>query len=230
MDANEPRTWAGFADRSEAGTRLGDRLAAYRGKDVLVLGIPRGGVPVADAVARRLDADLDILAARKVGSAHEAEYAIGAVTANSGEYWSDEAIAETGATPAYIAFAAERERARARQQERQFREDRSAAAITGRVVVIVDDGLATGATMRAAIRSVRAERPSRIVVAVPVGARETCAALRQEADEVVCLYEPDPFYAVGLHYRSFPQVADSEVQRILRDASQRKPHTSSSLF
>jgi predicted phosphoribosyltransferase len=205
-----------YDDRTHAGRVLADRLGAYRGKDVLVLGIPRGGVPVAAEVARRLDADLDVVVARKLGAPDQPELAIGAVTANGGEFLNEEILRAIGASGEYLERARKEQIAEARRREARFRGDRPIERIEGRVVVLVDDGLATGATMRAAVRSVRKHQPARLIVAVPVGSREACDALRSEADEVVCPSIPEYFGAVGYFYRNFDPTEDAEVERILR--------------
>lgn len=206
-------------DRIEAGRVLAERLGRYRGKDVLVLGIPRGGVPVAAEVARRLDAELDVLVARKLGAPGEPELAIGAVTANGGEYVNEELVGYLGVSGAYLRRVKQEQMAEAGRRETLFRGDRLVGRIRGRVVILVDDGLATGAKMRAAVRSVRKHRPALLVVAVPVGSREACAALRGEADEVVCPRVPGFFGAVGYFYENFEPTEDSEVETILREFS-----------
>lgn len=208
-----------FRDRREAGARLSERLAAYRDAETLVLGIPRGGVVVAAEVARRLGAELDVVVARKLGAPGQPELAIGAVTADGERILNEELVSELGVSPAYLELVTTEERAEAEQRERRFRGGRAAPRMEGRVVVLVDDGLATGATMRAAVRSVRRHHPARLVVAVPVGAPEACDALRREADEVVCLLEPELLFAVGLYYQRFEQTDDEEVRRLLREAN-----------
>lgn len=205
-----------FRDRRDAGRRLAAALEAYRGQDVLVLGIPRGGVVVAAEVARALDADLDVVVARKLGSPISPELAIGAVTADGGRWLHDELIEALRATAAYVERTTAEQVAEARAREARFRAGRPGPRIEGRVVIVVDDGLATGATMRAAVRSVRRQRPARIVVAVPVGAPAACEALRREADEVVCLLEPELFFAVGGFYERFEPTEDAEVQELLQ--------------
>lgn len=204
-----------FRDRREAGAKLAERLASYRGKDVLVLGIPRGGVPVAAEVAQRLDAELDVIVARKLGSPYQAELAIGAVTANGGQFLNEDMVQELAVSKRYLEQITAREMAEAHRREERFRGGRERRRLEGRTVIVVDDGLATGATMRAAVRSVRTHRPQWLIVAVPVGSAAACAALRREANEVVCLYELEAFYAVGLYYRHFESVEDREVQRLL---------------
>lgn len=204
-----------FRDRVDAGAQLAERLERYRGRDVLVLGIPRGGVPVAAEVARHLDADLDVVVARKLGAPFQPELAIGAVTANGGRYLNEALIQDTGITDEFLEAITTEEMAEARRREDRFRGNRPAARIEGRTVIVVDDGLATGATMRAAVRSVKSHKPARVVVAVPVGPPETCAALRTEADEVIAQYAPEPFLAVGVHYQDFRPTEEHEVEQLL---------------
>jgi len=205
-----------FRDRADAGARLAERLTAYQGKHVLVLGIPRGGVPVAAEVARKLDAELDIVVARKLGAPFQPELAIGAVTANGGRYLNDVLMQESGVTDDYLEKVTAEEMAEARRREERFRGQRAAPRIQGRTVIVVDDGLATGATMRAALRSLRQRQPARLIVAIPVGPATTCADLRTEADQVIALYEPEPFLAVGLYYEDFRATAEREIERLLR--------------
>jgi len=204
-----------FRDRRDAGDALAERLAAYRGRDVLVLGIPRGGVVVAAQVARQLGADLDVVVARKLGSPISAELAIGAVTANGGRFLNEEVMRELDVSEPYLTAVTAVQMTEAREREARFRRGRGPLQVAGRTVILVDDGLATGATMRAAVRSVRQRAPARLVVAVPVGSREACAALRGEADEVVCPHEPEFFGGVGSFYREFEPTQDEEVQRLV---------------
>jgi predicted phosphoribosyltransferase len=212
-----------FTDRVDAGVRLAGALEPYRARQPVILGIPRGGVPVAAEVARRLDAELDVVVARKLGAPGAPELAIGAVTANGGRYLNEELIREIGVRPSYIEAVTAAQRAEAERREARFRDDRPAPEIAGRVVIVVDDGLATGATMRAAIRSLRQGKPALLVAAVPVGAAQSCAELRAEVDELVCLYEPEDFWAVGFYYRHFEPTEDDEVRDLLREAHARRP-------
>ncbi len=206
-----------FQDRIDAGRVLAGRLAPYRGKDVLVLGIPRGGMLVAAEVSRRLEGELDVLVARKLGAPGQPELAIGAVTANGGEFVNEELVGYLGVSSAYLQRVKQEQMAEAHRREALFRGARPVERIRDRIVILVDDGLATGATMRAAVRSVRKHGPALLVVAAPVGSREACAALRGEADEVVCPRVPEYFGAVGYFYENFEPTEDSEVETILRE-------------
>lgn len=207
-----------FQDRTDAGRRLAKALEKFHGRNAVVLGIPRGGVPVALAVARALDADLDVIVARKLGAPGQPELAIGAVTANGGRYLNDALIDEAGIDPAYVAKVIADERAEAQRREVRFRGPARPLDVKDRVVLVVDDGLATGATMRAALRSVRQQHPARLIAAVPVGARESIAALKGEADEVICPHQPEEFWAVGQFYRNFAPTEDVEVERLLKSS------------
>jgi predicted phosphoribosyltransferase len=215
MQAQQQR----FANREAAGEALTDALAYYRGADVLVLGLPRGGVPVAARVAEELDAELDVIVVRKLPSPISTELAIGAVTADGERYLNDGLISELAVSDMFLAAVTGVQRAEAKQREQQFRGNRPPPRITGRIVILVDDGLATGATMHAAVRSVRKQHPARLIVAAPVGSHEACEALAHEADEVVCLWRPEPFGAVGSYYENFAQTSDVEVQAILENSS-----------
>lgn len=204
-----------FRDRADAGRALAKGLTGYGGRDdVVVLALPRGGVPVAFEVAHALEAPLDVLVVRKLGVPGHEEFAMGAIAA--GESVLDEAIiAELGIPRAAIERVLERERSELERRERLYRDGRSPPRIAGRVAIVVDDGLATGSTMRAAARALRRLEPARIVVAVPVASVQACEALRAEADEVLCAITPEPFYAVGVWYEDFSQTSDGEVRRLL---------------
>lgn len=204
-----------FIDRRDAGRRLASRLAALREDRPVVLGLPRGGVIVAEEVARALDAPLDVIVARKVGAPFNPELAIGAVAA--GVVHLDETITAALQIPEdYITQAVEQELDEVKRRENLFRDGRPPVDVTDRTVVLVDDGLATGSTAVAAIRSLRQLGPKRIVLAVPVGAAETVEMLRPMVDELVCLSTPPYFRAVGQEYVDFSQTTDEEVRNALQ--------------
>jgi putative phosphoribosyl transferase len=213
-----PLQQGAYRDRSDAGARLAEELEIYRAEHPVVLGIPRGGVPVAAEVAHCLGADLDVIVARKLGAPGHEELAIGAVTADGERYLNREIIYVLGVDDDYLREVTARQTAEARRREERFRGARAPIELGGRTVILVDDGLATGATMRAAARAVRARKPGRLVIAVPVGSAEAVADLRKDADAVVCPAEPEPFIAIGLHYADFEQVEDEEVLALLNRA------------
>lgn len=204
-----------FANRQAAGDALADAMSHYRGADVLVLGLPRGGVVVAARVAEELAGELDVIVARKLPSPISQELAIGAVTADGERYLNEGLISELGVSDTFLEAITQVQRNEAVKRERELRGNRPPPRIAGRVVVLVDDGLATGATMLAAVQSIRQQKPGHLIVAVPVGSREACEALAAEADEVVCPWQPHPFGAVGLYYQDFVQTSDAEVREIL---------------
>lgn len=210
------RPWL-FRDRVDAGAQLARELEVYRGKHALVLGIPRGGVPVAGEVARRLDADLDVVVARKVGAPGQEELALGAVTADGTRCMNSELLELIGIPDAQLERLVAEQSAEASRREHRFRRGLPALGTEGRIVILVDDGLATGATMRAAVRALRGGRAAKLVVAVPVGAAETCERVAAEVDELVCPHPLEAFYAVGIHYQKFGQTSDDEVERILSE-------------
>jgi putative phosphoribosyl transferase len=211
-----------FQNRHDAGRQLATRLVSYAGRDdVLVLGLPRGGVPVAFEIAIALDVALDVFIVRKLGLPGHEEFGIGAIASGDVRV-VDEAVLRTyDVGPETLERITARERLELERREQLYRDDRPFPAIEDRIVILVDDGLATGSTMRAAIAALRRKRPSRIIVAVPVGARETCAAMARLVEEVVCLETPDPFYAVGLWYDDFEQTEDAEVHELLERAAMR---------
>jgi putative phosphoribosyl transferase len=213
-----------FRDRSEAGRVLAELLKPYAGRpNLLVLALPRGGVPVAFEVARALHAPLGIMLVRKLGVPGHEELAMGAIAAGGIRVISEDVVRTLSIPDHAIAIAAAAEGAELKRQERQYLLGRSPLEVAGRTVVLVDDGLATGATMRAAIEAVEVQRPERVVVAVPVAAQETCEGLRHEADDVICARTPDPFHAVALWYDDFSQISDAEVSDLLQKAAALQP-------
>lgn len=213
-----------FADRRHAGVVLAEHLDMYAGRrDLVVLALPRGGVPVAYEVARALAAPLDVLVVRKLGAPGHPEFAMGAV-ASGGISVLDEDFVATNRIPAQaLADVVLRERAELARRERAYRDSRPPVAITGQVVIVVDDGLATGSTMHAAVLALRRQGPARIVVAVPVGSRQACSMLAGVADHVICALTPEPFSAVGLWYTDFSETSDEEVRRLLADSTTAGP-------
>ena len=212
-----------FADRDEAGRLLAEQLAAMDLAAPLVLALPRGGVPVAAQIARRLDAPLDVAFVRKLGAPGEPELAIGAVGDGDAPEIVLNAllVEERGVSAEFITSAAARELATIEQRRRDYADVRPEVARSGRTVIVVDDGVATGMTMQAALRSVRRQHPARLLVAVPVASRDALAMLRQEADDVVCLSAPRCFGSVGSFYLTFEQVSDADVVMLLKDAAAR---------
>lgn len=204
-----------FHDRRDAGRRLAEHLLDYQGQDVVVLALPRGGVPVGCEVARALGAPLDVFLVRKLGMPGHEELAMGALASGGIRVLNEEVVRAYGIPPRIIDAVTERERQELQRREREYRGDYPPMDVTGRTVLVVDDGLATGSSMRAAVRALRQKRPRKIVVAVPVSAASTCAEIGREADESVCLYTPEPFFSVGSWYEDFSQTTDDEVQSCL---------------
>ena len=214
------RTRTRFRDRSEAGRQLAAALAKYVERpNLMVLALPRGGVPVGYEVAHALHAPLDIMLVRKLGVPGHEELAMGAIAPGGIRILSDEVIAAFAVTQRDIAAIAAQEQDELDRREEAYRDGRPLPIIRDRTVVLVDDGLATGSTMRAAALAIRAQEPAHLVVAVPVAPAETCAALKREADEVICLISPEPFFAVGNWYEDFAQVDDDEVHQLLERAT-----------
>ena len=211
-----------FRDRREAGRLLAAKLAAYAGRpDLLVLALPRGGVPVAYEVARALGAPLDIFLVRKLGVPGYKELAMGAIASGGVRVLNDQLVGGLRIADHIIDEVAAWEQRELMRRERLYRGNRPPPDARGRTVIVVDDGLATGATMQAAVKALRQQQPARIVVAVPTAAPETCDQLRAEADDVICAITPEPFRAVGLWYKDFSQTTDEEVRELLaRSAEQ----------
>ncbi len=205
-----------FHDRKDAGQQLASTLSAY--KDSIVLGLPRGGVPVAYEVAKALHVPLDVFVVRKLGVPGQRELAMGAIASGGVRVINDDVIQTLRIPLSTVDAVAAQEQPELERQQRLYRGDGALPDFAGLTVIVVDDGLATGSTMRAAVRALRQSNPKRIVVAVPVGAADTCRSLRTDADEVICLHAPESFYSVSTWYQEFAQTSDDEVRRLLRAA------------
>jgi putative phosphoribosyl transferase len=213
LEAHQP-----YDDRRHAGAVLGTRLERFKGRrDVVVLALPRGGVPVAHEVAHALDAPLDVFLVRKLGVPGHRELAMGAIASGGIRVLNEDVVASYRLTEAAITAVARAEQAELERRERTYRDGRGAVELRDRIVLLIDDGLATGASMKAAVEAVRAHDPARIVVAVPVGSPETCREFAKVADEIVCARAPEYFAAVGQWYRDFSQTSDEEVRELLRE-------------
>jgi putative phosphoribosyl transferase len=211
---------ARFRDRRDAGRRLAAGLRTYAGRpDVLVLALPRGGVPAAFEVAQALGAPLEVFLVRKLGLPGHEEFAIGAIASGGVRVLNEDTLRDYGVSREQVEAVVQAEEQELERRERRYRGDRPFPDVAGRTVILIDDGLATGSTMRAAVAALRQERPARIIVAVPTAPRETCEELRAIVDEMVCLVTPEPFYAVGLWYEDFSQTTDEEVRELLERAA-----------
>ncbi|MCR9149307.1 MAG: phosphoribosyltransferase family protein [Rhodobacteraceae bacterium] len=208
-----------FADRTEAGRALADRLAGMDLADPVIFALPRGGVPVALPVADRLNAPLDLLLVRKLGAPGQPELAVGAVVEGAEPVINASVLRAFGLAPGDLAAQVDAKRAEIAARRALWLAGRDPVPVAGRTAVVVDDGIATGATMRAALRGLAARGPARVILAVPVAPAEVIADLAPLVDRAVCLDTPDPFYAVGAHYRVFDQVADDAVARMLSGQS-----------
>jgi len=211
-----------FRDRADAGRALAGELTEFAGRsDVIVLGLPRGGVPVAYEVARALDAPLDVFLVRKLGLPGHPEFAMGAIASGDVRLINEDVVRMYRVTDTELETIIAQEERELERRERSYRDGRPFPSVEGRTVILVDDGLATGASMRAAIVALREKSPARIVVAVPVAAAETCNEFREWVEDIVCAETPAPFYAVGLWYEDFEQTTDEEVHDLLRRANER---------
>jgi len=205
-----------YHNREDAGRQLAARLVHYAGRDdVIVLALPRGGVPVGFEVAEALGAPLDVFLVRKLGVPGHEELAMGAIATGGVRVLNEQVMRSLRPSAEELAEVESKELEELNRREREYRRDRAPLDVTGKTVILVDDGLATGSTMRAAVAALRRIKPSRIVVAAPVGAADTCAEFASEADEVVCAHEPEPFYGVGMWYEDFAQTTDDEVRELL---------------
>ena len=215
MPSSEPF----FRDRRDAGRQLAKKLSPFaRQIDVLVLALPRGGVPVGYEVAQALGVPLDVFVVRKLGAPGQEELAMGAIASGGVRILNAEVVDGLGVSPGEIERATLVEKKELERRERLYRGDRPPLDVHGRTVIIVDDGLATGSTMRAAVHALRAQNPKAVVVAVPVAAADTCKQFREEFGEMVCLHAIDPFYAVGAWYEDFGQTSDEQVRQCLERA------------
>lgn len=207
-----------FNDRSEAGRELAIRLSRYKGQDCVVLALPRGGVPVAVEIARALEVPLDLVLVRKIGLPRQPELAAAAVVDGGAPeiVVNDEVVANAGLDDAYIAAQAKQELVEIERRRRVYQAGRASVPLEGRTLIVVDDGIATGATVRAALAAMKRKSPKRLILAVPVAAPEALEDLRLLVDEIVCLEVPARFYAIGMHYRDFHQLDDAEVLDLLR--------------
>src|SRR5665647_3902850 len=207
-----------FNDRTDAGRQLAKALARYKNQRPVVLALPRGGVPVAAEIAAKLDAPLDLILVRKIGVPSQPELAMGAVVDGLAPIVvrNEEVLRLSGTTTDEFDEVCEKERAEIERRRKLYIGDRPRAEIAGQVVIVVDDGIATGTTTRAALQAIRKQKPKELVLAVPVAPRDTIAELREEVDALICLETPEPFLAIGYFYRDFAQVGDEEVMAILR--------------
>lgn len=214
-----------FGDRVDAGRRLAEKLRAYANReDVVVLGIPRGGVPVAFEVAAALNAPLDVFLSRKLGVPGQEELAFGAVATGGVRVLDQELIEAVGISKQEIEQITQKVRAELERRERVYRGARPPLNLEGKVAILIDDGIATGSSMRAAINALRQLKPARVVVAVPVAPLSTCNRLKSDVDELICVHMPESFYAIGQFYADFSQVADEEVTNLIHRAEQRAIH------
>lgn len=213
---------ARYRDRSEAGRSLAKELCSYVGKETVVLALPRGGVPVGAEVAAALHASLDVFLVRKLGHPDRPEFAMGAIATGGIQLLDEVTIAQEHVSEREIKSVILRERTELARREALYRAGKPPLNVSGRTVILVDDGVATGYTMRVAVLALRQLQPKKLVVAVPVGAPETCSLLETAADAVVCPLQPTPFMAVGLWYDSFPQLTDEAVREILAHKERRR--------
>jgi putative phosphoribosyl transferase len=214
-----------FQDRRDAGKKLAGELVRYAGRsDVLVLALPRGGVPVAYEVALALNAPLDVFIVRKLGLPGREELAVGAIASGGIRVLNEDVIGLLNVPQDVISLVAKRELQELQRREQIYRGERPGPEVRERTIILIDDGLATGASMRAAIAGLRAQHPTRIVAAVPTASKEACEGLRHEVDEMVCVLTPEPFYGVGRWYEDFRQTTDEEVRALLEEANRQVQH------
>jgi len=209
----------GFVDRENAGRALAQKLLKYKGiPDLLIIGLPRGGVVVAFEVAKALQAQMDVFIVRKLGAPYQPELAMGAVAEGGMLLLNDAVVNYLSISREFIDRTAKEQMVELERRQKLYRGDREMTKIAGRTVIVVDDGLATGATMKVAVRALKRKVPSKLVIAVPLGAYSTCSELKEEADELICLMTPEPFSAVGSWYENFEQTTDQQVRDLLQKA------------
>ena len=211
-----------FDDRAQAGKELARALGKIEMEDIVVLGVPRGGVVVAQYLARELGAPLDIILARKIGAPGNPEFAVGAISEDGHAYLNEEYARQAGADQAYIEEEKKRQMAEIKRRAAIFRKVHPRVPLKDRIVIVTDDGVATGATFEAALWSVHSEKPRKLIAAIPVGPEDTLSRLAREADELICLRMPETFYALSQFYSNFEQVDDDQVLEILRNSSRYK--------
>jgi len=208
-----------FQDRREAGSSLARELSSFKGKaDLIVLGIPRGGVVVGHEIAKALDAPLDVYITRKIGAPHNPELAIGAVASDGTLLIDHQLVRRLGVSQDYVDQESERQKQEITRRVAEYRGDRPGLELAGKAVILVDDGVATGATTLATVRAIKSQQPSELILAVPVGPQDSIESLRQEVDQLVCLHAPEVFWAVGAFYNVFDQTSDEEVKTLLEAA------------
>lgn len=214
-----------FNDRTDAGKRLAAKLSEYANReDVLILALPRGGVPVAFEVAKELNVKMDVFIVRKLGVPGNEELAMGAIASGNISVLNEDVVRSFGIPQKVIDEVATKERKELERREHMYRGNHPAPKISGSTVILIDDGLATGATMRAAVAAVKTKNPAKVIVAVPVAAPDTCSFFGNEVDEVICVATPEPFYGVGAWYEDFSQTTDKEVIELLDRATKTKPN------
>jgi putative phosphoribosyl transferase len=214
-----------FNDRADAGKRLAERLSEYANReDILILALPRGGVPVAFEVAKELNVKMDVFIVRKLGVPGNEELAMGAIASGNIRVLNEDVIRSFHIPQKVIDEATANELRELERRERIYRRNRPTPKISGSTVILIDDGLATGATMHAAVAAVKSKNPAEVIIAVPVAAPDTCSAFRNDVDEVICVGTPEPFYGVGAWYEDFSQTTDKEVCELLDRAEKNKPN------
>lgn len=210
-----------FENREEAGRKLADKLLEYENRnDVIILALPRGGVPVAYEVAKKLEVPMDVFLVRKLGVPGQEELAMGAIASGGIEVLNRDIVQSLGISRSTIDKVAEKEHSELERREKYYRGDRPKPEIKGKHVILIDDGLATGASMKSAVRAVRSWNPVEVIVAVPTSAPDTCELFEHEADKIICLSTPEPFYGVGAWYEDFSQTTDEEVSDLLERAKE----------